>query len=254
MLANYHTHTKRCNHALGEDREYVEAAIKAGLKVLGFSDHCPFVFEDGHISPIRMLPSQVDDYFTSIDKLKKEYSKEITIYAGFESEYVPELIENQSQLLEGYPLDYMIMGEHYTEREPFDTYTGFPTADEGLLKKYVDAVIEGVETGRYIYVAHPDLMHFVGDDKIYEKHFTKLCTYLKSKNIPLEINVLGVSEDRHYTSEKFLKIAQKVGNKAIIGCDAHTPDQLLNKKGIEKCHMLAKKYNLELVDYLSGLE
>ena len=50
MLANYHTHTKRCNHALGEDREYVEAAIKAGLKVLGFSDHCPFVFEDGHIS------------------------------------------------------------------------------------------------------------------------------------------------------------------------------------------------------------
>ena len=72
MLANNHTHTKRCNHALGEDREYVEAAIKAGLKVLGFSDHCPFVFEDGHISPIRMLPSQVDDYFTSIDKLKKE--------------------------------------------------------------------------------------------------------------------------------------------------------------------------------------
>ena len=123
-----------------------------------------------------------------------------------------------------------------------------------MLKKYVDAVIEGVETGRYIYVAHPDLMHFVGDDKIYEKHFTKLCTYLKSKNIPLEINVLGVSEGRHYTSEKFLKIAQKVGNKAIIGCDAHTPDQLLNKKGIEKCHMLAKKYNLELVDYLSGLE
>ena len=49
MLANYHTHTKRCNHALGEDREYVEAAIKAGLKVLGFSDHCPFVIEDGHI-------------------------------------------------------------------------------------------------------------------------------------------------------------------------------------------------------------
>ena len=112
--------------------------------------------------------------------------------------------------IEGYPLDYMIMGEHYTEREPFDTYTGFPTADEGLLKKYVDAVIEGVETGRYIYVAHPDLMHFVGDDKIYEKHFTKLCTYLKSKNIPLEINVLGVSEGRHYTSEKFLKIASEV--------------------------------------------
>ncbi len=44
MLANYHTHTERCYHASGEDKEYVEAAIKAGLKVLGFSDHCPWIF------------------------------------------------------------------------------------------------------------------------------------------------------------------------------------------------------------------
>ena len=36
MYANYHTHTKRCQHAVGEDREYVEAAIAAGIQVLGF--------------------------------------------------------------------------------------------------------------------------------------------------------------------------------------------------------------------------
>ena len=36
MRYNLHTHTKRCNHAQGEDREYVEAAIKAGIKTLGF--------------------------------------------------------------------------------------------------------------------------------------------------------------------------------------------------------------------------
>ena len=34
MIANYHTHTKRCKHATGEDREYVEAAIETGLKIL----------------------------------------------------------------------------------------------------------------------------------------------------------------------------------------------------------------------------
>ena len=33
MLANYHTHTKRCQHAGGEDREYVEAAIQAGDRI-----------------------------------------------------------------------------------------------------------------------------------------------------------------------------------------------------------------------------
>ena len=34
-----HTHTKRCGHAFGADEEYVQAAIDAGIKVLGFSDH-----------------------------------------------------------------------------------------------------------------------------------------------------------------------------------------------------------------------
>ena len=31
---NYHTHTFRCRHAEGEDREYIEAAIKAGFNVV----------------------------------------------------------------------------------------------------------------------------------------------------------------------------------------------------------------------------
>ena len=41
MFANYHTHTTRCRHAAGTDREYVEAAIKSGLTILGFADHTP---------------------------------------------------------------------------------------------------------------------------------------------------------------------------------------------------------------------
>lgn len=41
---NIHTHTVRCNHAVGTDEEYVTAAINNGLKLLGFSDHVPFNF------------------------------------------------------------------------------------------------------------------------------------------------------------------------------------------------------------------
>ena len=75
MLANYHTHTTRCQHAEGEDRQYIEAAIQAGYKILGISDHCPWVFQDGYVSHIRMTPSQMDEYFSSFDLLKKEYHK-----------------------------------------------------------------------------------------------------------------------------------------------------------------------------------
>lgn len=254
MLANYHTHTSRCQHAWGEDKAYVEAAIRNGMQVLGFSDHCPWIFDDGYVSGTRMLPSQLDDYFYSIESLKREYAADITIYAGFESEYIPSLMEEQNRLLADYPVDYMILGEHFTEREPFGPYTGFPSNSEEELKTYIDLIIEGMETGKYLYVAHPDLFHFTGPDEIYETHYLRLCHYLKEKQIPVEINLLGVVEKRHYTSEKFLRIAQKAGNSVIIGCDAHTPDRLDFTEGHALCRSLAEQFPLPIVDYLPGFE
>ena len=41
LKANYHTHTYRCRHAYGSEREYIEAAIRMGIAELGFSDHVP---------------------------------------------------------------------------------------------------------------------------------------------------------------------------------------------------------------------
>ena len=35
MIANYHTHTWRCRHADGTEREYVERAIEGGIRCWG---------------------------------------------------------------------------------------------------------------------------------------------------------------------------------------------------------------------------
>ena len=254
MLANYHTHTFRCGHARGKDREFVESAVESGFRVLGFADHCPWVFDDGYVSEIRMTPAEVEGYFRSLTDLKKEYADDIKIYIGFEAEYIPELIETQDRFLADYPLDYMIMGQHFNEVEYKGAYMGVPTADEGILKQYVDCIIEGMESGRYRYLAHPDLLDFTGSSELYEEHFTRLCRYLKSRDIPVEINLLGMTGGRHYPSERFFRIAQKVGNKAIIGCDAHLPQSLCDRDSIEKGRRFAEKFGLEIVETLDGLD
>ena len=79
LRTNYHTHTKRCHHAVGEDREYVEAAIAQGIEVLGFSDHIPVSIQNDVIQRVRMTYAEVEDYFDSILKLKKEYKDDIEI-------------------------------------------------------------------------------------------------------------------------------------------------------------------------------
>ena len=54
MKCNYHTHTMRCHHAVGEDEAYVLAALEAGFDELGFADHAPWPYASHFVSNIRM--------------------------------------------------------------------------------------------------------------------------------------------------------------------------------------------------------
>ena len=91
-MKNYHTHTTRCRHAFGKDRDYVTKAIKAGITELGFSDHAPMIFPiKDYYSTYRMFPEDVEDYINSINLLREEYEDKIKIHIGFELEYFPQL-------------------------------------------------------------------------------------------------------------------------------------------------------------------
>ena len=195
MFANYHTHTFRCHHAAGEDREYIEAAINAGIKVLGMADHCPWIFGNGYVSQIRMSPAETDGYFQSFTDLKNEYAADIKLYIGFEAEYIPELMEAQDRFLADYPVDYMILGQHSVAPEYASPYTGDLTGDTAFLERYTDLVIEGMESGRYRYLAHPDVINFTGSTDEYDRHMTRICEWLKENDSPVEINLLGLAGD-----------------------------------------------------------
>lgn len=240
MYANYHTHTMRCQHASGHDREYVEAAIRAGYDTLGFSDHCPWVYPDNFVSGIRMSAAETDGYFNSLLSLRKEYEGDIRILIGFEAEYMPPLMEAQERLLAEYPLDYMILGQHFVGPEGGKNYAGNRTNSEKMLTGYVDLCLAGAQTGKYMYLAHPDLIYYTGDTKIYEREMTRLCRGAKKLSLPLEINVLGIAGGRNYPNPLFWKIAAKTGNQVITGMDAHAPEQLENPPAVLEAERLIK--------------
>ena len=253
MIANYHTHTRRCGHAGGEDREYVEAAIKGGMKILGFADHAPFVFGNGFVSGMRVSLAELDGYFSSLISLREKYKNDIKIYIGFESEYIPELMEAQDALLADYPLDYMIMGEHYSEPEYNAVHYNGRGVTPEMLTHYVDVVIEGMRSGRYRYLAHPDMPR-VERDEHFAREYTRLCRFMKESDIPLEVNMLGYATKRNYPCDEFMKIAAAVGNKVIIGCDAHSPAYLCDLEKQSDVRKYAESFGLEIVDTLAGLD
>ena len=90
MTRNYHTHTFRCHHAAGTEKEYVEEALKNGLTLLGFSDHSPYIFPGDYYSKFRMFPEQTADYYRTLGLLREEYQGRLDIRIGFEMEYYPK--------------------------------------------------------------------------------------------------------------------------------------------------------------------
>ena len=235
MDANYHTHTVRCNHAEGTEREYIEQALRRNIRILGFSDHSPQVY-DGYVSGFRMRPEQLEDYVATLRKLRSEYADRIEILIGLEAEYYPRYFSRLMALIRPYHLDYLILGQHFTGNESDgEPPCPKPTDDEKMLERYVRQTIEGMETGTFSCLAHPDLCNFTGDQRIYRRWYEKLCVRAKELGIPLEMNMLGYATGRHYPTASFFRIAQEVGNEVILGCDAHNPGRVADPAEIERC-------------------
>lgn len=250
LIANYHTHTHRCQHAWGTEKQYIERAIAAGIKKLGFSDHVPCPFKDGFVSKIRMRMSQAEEYVNTIRTLQEEYKDKIELYVGFETEYIPEFFEEQVKMFEKLGCDYMIMGQHFLTSEAEGPYAGSPHDSAEFLKEYVDSIIEGMKTGYFSYLAHPDLNNYNFDKSIYEKEMRRLCENMKELSIPLELNLLGIMNKKSYPREEFWEIAGSVGNDVILGIDAHKPEQIGHVETYEKAMEFVKKYNLKVIEEL----
>lgn len=72
MKTNYHTHTARCMHAVGDDEDYVRSAIKGGFQELGFSDHSPWKYHTDFVSDIRMLPEELPGIRRKYPRLERK--------------------------------------------------------------------------------------------------------------------------------------------------------------------------------------
>ena len=247
MLVNLHTHTSRCGHAEGADEEYVRCAVDRGLQQLGFSDHAPYLFPGGYVSPVRMLPEELPNYVQSICLLREKYAKDIQLHLGVEAEYFPSFFRDTVQMLRDGGIEYMLLGQHCLGDGIGQHHFGTPTAEEAILRHYCDQVIEAMQTGLFTYLAHPDFIKFVGEDSIFNKHMRRLCREAKACDIPLEINMLGLRQGRNYPSDRFFRLVAEEGCPVVIGADAHKPEQVCLPDNEQQAMEIVNRFGLELI-------
>ena len=248
MNYNYHTHTYRCHHATGTVEEYILMAIDNGITHMGFSDHFPYICTDGSECIDRVRVSEVCDYVSEIDELRKKYADKIDIKIGFEMEYFPNHFKKMLKDAQNYGAEYLILGEHYIDEEsPNGIHAFNETDDEDFLSSYADCVVSAIKSGFFTYIAHPDGIRFVGDDSVFEKYARKICRASKEYNIPLELNFLGIRDNRHYPNLKFWNIAGEEKCPVTFGFDAHSVKSAYNGKSIPRAKEIVETYGLNYI-------
>lgn len=247
MYANYHTHTYRSHHATGTEEEYIERALKHGIKIMGFSDHAPFLFPDGHEDPWRISVDDGEAYIKKLHKLREKYKDRLYLPIGFEMEYYPAYFDDMFSYVKGLGAEYLILGQHFSG-EKQEVHSGDRGHTEEELILYTDTVIAGMKTGKFLYVAHPDMFRFEGDEDIYKREVLRLCKASVELNVPLELNFLGMSLGRHYPREKFWEIAGREGVTVIYGFDTHDVKRAYDGESLEKAKAMSEKYSLNVID------
>ena len=257
MKTNYHTHSYRCNHATGENEEYIKEAIKAGLDEIGLADHMSHPGKD--VDNYNRMPYEdLEEYFKEIDSLTEKYKNDIKVIKGMECEYFRDYEWLYKELREKHGAKYLILGAHFFEHEGRCPYVGNIKFDKEILEKYSDYVVESMESGYFTYLAHPDLfgMSYTNWDEEAIKSSRKILEAAERLNMPLEINVNGMRKgkvkynngERYlYPIKEFWELSKEYNVKRIIGIDAHNPEELHD---LEMGLNFAKELDLEIMDKL----
>ena len=249
IRTNLHTHTARCRHASDTEEEYVLRAIDAGLEVFGFSDHFPLAAENGKESSYRVPVGEVAEYVGTVNELKKKYAGQIEIHVGFEMEYYPSRFEEMLENAKKYGAEYLICGPHFIESEYIGgVYVNWKTSEDQILLAYTDRVLSAIRSGVFTYIAHPDLINYHGDEALFQECARKIGICAKENNVPLEINFLGIRDNRSYPNERFWQAFSGMDVPVVFGFDAHDAVNAADLASSVRANEMVKKFGLKLVE------
>lgn len=247
---NYHTHTCRCGHAIGDDEQYILKAIEQGYQILGMSDHVNLYNIERNY-----------EYFDSMALLKEKYKDQIEIKIALEVEYHPNYLSFYKKILDDKHVDYLIFGNHFFLNDKNEQISFMESFEDiSYLDIYYDILLKAVETKMFKYIAHPDV--FMKGYQKWDEHTIelthKIAKLLETNNLYAELSAQCCRSQKKmeyegkllpaYPFEEFYKILSKYNIKFVLGVDAHSPSHF-DDQGVKYICDMAKRLQLD-VEYV----
>lgn len=232
---DYHSHHFRCGHAVGEMREYIEAARQLGMHTFGVSDHAPAFWLPGDdANPgTQMAKSELPCYLSEARQLQAEYAGKIDVRVGMEADYIDLREYELFPFLEANEFDYLLGSVHYTrgvnvfKRDRWQTENA-----EDTYTDYYRQVVLAARTGLFDILSHLTVVEAYGPPitpTLAERLYNETADAVAEAGCVVEINTSGYRKmegDEPFPNRAMLRclIARKV--PLTFGSDSHQPAQV----------------------------
>lgn len=234
MKVDCHMHTPLCGHADGVPDDYVRAAAVAGIGLITFTCHIPMSVDgfggDRIRMPIDQLP-RYRDLIRSAARLGESIGVEVL--CGIEAEIFPEstAMETMDAVLSANPFDFVLGSLHHQ----LPVYRQW-LSDQGvrgdaeIVRCYFNHLTEGVASGRYHSIAHPDVIRIYGtvqsfDPADHEPEIRRFLSAAVENDVCIEVNTSGLTKGVYqvHPDPVIIGWAVEQGVKFTMGSDAHRP-------------------------------
>jgi histidinol-phosphatase (PHP family) len=239
VIFDLHTHHDRCGHADGGIADYIEAAAKKGVAVLGISDHSPyFGHAENHPHPkIAMAASEFPNYVSEVLRLKEQYKDRIEVLLGVESDFFPEHLDAYRRIYEKYPFDYIIGSVHQVDAVSIfnrNRWKKLASKEQRETKeRYYELIGRSAKSGLFDILGHIDAMkaYYPAFSDIQTEAVEHTLKIIGENDIAIEINTSGKMKEvgGWYPADVILEQALHYGVKVTFGSDAHTPDRVADE-------------------------
>lgn len=234
-----HVHTFLCRHAIGAMEEYVQAALRKGLRSLTFLEHMEAEIQYPHRSWLEEL--DFDFYFEEGQRLREVYQGQIEVRLGVEMGYNPDAVDTLRKKLGQYPWDsvglschfFLHEGQHYNllsnRKENLQKFADFGV--DTVLHSYLAMLIEGVQRIDCTVLCHLDagLRHMPGilfNDE-HKRQIHALLEAVHGRGMALEVNTSGFDyRGNPFPADWIITKALEMGIPLSPGSDAHRPEEV----------------------------
>ena len=223
LFYDSHMHTPLCKHAWGEPEEYAQQALKAGLKGIIFTCHCPM--PNGFWPTVRMSESEFDTYLAIVQRAADAFKGKLDIRLGIESEYFPGCEEYIASLHKRADFHYVLGAVHWQAKEYLNKFeTG---TIENFRRTYFEHLAKSAESGLYDCLAHPDLVKNYHPDSwcfaIVKNTVSGALDRIAATGVAMELNTSGLNKSYSEMNpgNEMLRMMADRKIPIVLGSDSH---------------------------------